>query len=46
MLVSLGTCICKFLKHSRDVVINGLYFRVNVVIYGLHIRVIMVEARF
>ena len=42
MLVCLGTCICKFLKHSRDVLINGLNFRVH----GLHIRLKMVGVRF
>ena len=42
LLVCIGTCISKFFKHSRDMVVHVIY----VVVHGFHIRLMFVVRGF
>ena len=43
LLVCIGTCIGKFFKHSRDVVIQGFHIRVMFVSHGFDFIVNVVK---
>ena len=49
MLVCLGTCSCKVLKHTRDVIIHGFHIRVmfvNQVSQGFDVIVNVIKVIF